>query len=101
MAVISAPVEVDVTNADDLGSCLVSAIISGAQALIVDMTTTRFCDCAGVRAIVACRMKGGVAGISVRLAVRDPAVKRVFAITGAARLVGIRDTVADALIGED
>lgn len=100
-AVISAPVEVDVTNADDLGSCLASAMASGARALIVDMTTTTFCDCAGVRAIVDCRMKGAAAGISVRLAVRDPAVKHVFAMTGAARLVGIRDTVADALMRED
>ena len=100
-AVISAPVEVDVTNADDLGSCLASAVASGARALIVDMTTTTFCDCAGVQTIVACRMKGAAAGISVRVAVRDPAVKHVFAMTGAARLIGIRDTVADALMRED
>jgi anti-anti-sigma factor len=99
-AVISAPVEVDVTNADDVRKCLLSAIGNGARALIVDMTATTFCDCAGVHAIAACRKQAAAPGVSLRLAVSAPTVKHVFTITGAALLIDMRATVADALIGD-
>ncbi len=100
-AVISAPVEVNVTNAEDLCRCLLAAIGNGARALIVDMTATTFCDCAGVYAVVACRKLTAAAAVPLRLAVCAPTVEHVFTITGAALLIDIRPTVADALMAED
>jgi anti-sigma B factor antagonist len=97
-AVISAPVEVDVTNADDIVKCLLSAISTGARALVVDMTATTFCDCAGVYAIVACWKQAVAEGVTLRLAATTPAVEQVLAITGASRLIDTRPTVAAALI---
>jgi anti-anti-sigma factor len=97
--VISAPVEVDVTNADDILKCLLSAISTGARVLVVDMTATTFCDCAGVYAIVACWKRATAEGVSVRLAATAPAVNQVLAITGASRLIHISPTVAAALMG--
>jgi anti-sigma B factor antagonist len=98
-AVISAPVEVDVTNAEDVCRCLLAAIGSGARMLVADMTATTFCDCAGVFAIVACWKRAAAEGVSLRLVVGAAAVKHVFAVTGASVLIDIRPTVADALIG--
>jgi anti-sigma B factor antagonist len=97
-AVVSVPVEVDVSNAEEIAKCLLTAIGNGARALVVDMTSTTFCDCAGVYAIVACRERAAAEGVSLRLAVSEPAVRHLFAITGAARLLDIRPTVAAALI---
>jgi anti-anti-sigma factor len=97
-AVISAPVEIDVTNADEILKCLLSAISNGARALVVDMTATTFCDCAGVHAIVACWVQAAAEGIPLRLAAAAPAVTLVLAITGASRVIDTRPTVAAALI---
>jgi anti-sigma B factor antagonist len=97
-AVISAPVEVDVTNADDVVNCLLSAIGNGARLLVVDMTATAFCDCAGVYAIVGCWKRAAADGVPLRLAAPAPAVTYVLAITGASRLIDTRPTVATALI---
>jgi anti-sigma B factor antagonist len=98
-AVVSAPVEIDLINADDLRECMLSAIGNGARAVVVDMTATTFCDCGGVHAIVDCLELAAAVGASLRVAVSAPAVRQVFAITGAARLIGICPTVAAALIG--
>ena len=97
-AVISVPVEVDVTNADEILKCLLSAISNGARALVVDMTATTFCDCAGVHAMVTCWKQAAAQGISLRLAVGAPAVVLVLGFTGAGRLIDICPTVAAALI---
>jgi anti-sigma B factor antagonist len=96
-AVISAPVEIDVSNAAELEKCLLSVLGQGARILVVDMATTTFCDCAGVHAIVACWKRAAAEGSSLRLAVRAPAVSYVFSITGASRLMDIFPTVAVAL----
>jgi len=98
-AVISVPVEIDVTNADEILKCLLSAISNGARTLIVDMTATTFCDCAGVHAIVTCWKQAAAESISLRLAVGAPAVILVLGFTGASRLIDTRPTVAAALIG--
>jgi anti-sigma B factor antagonist len=99
-AVISAPVEIDATNADGVGTCLLSAIGNGARVLVVDMTATTFCDCAGVYAIMACWQQARAAGVSLRVAATAPAVKHVFTITGAASLIAMRPTVSAALLGD-
>ncbi len=98
-AVISAPVEIDVGNAEELEKCLLSVLSHGARVLVVDMTTTTFCDCAGVYAIVSCWRRAAAERSSLRLAARGPAVSYVFSITGASRLIDIHPTVAAALIG--
>jgi anti-sigma B factor antagonist len=97
-AVISAPVEVDVSNAAEVERCLLSVLGHGARVLIVDMTATTFCDCAGVHAIVVCWKSAAAEGSSLRLAVRAPAVRYVFSITGTSRLIDIHPTAAAALI---
>jgi anti-sigma B factor antagonist len=97
-AVMSAPVEVDVGNAAELEKCLLSVLGQGARVIVVDMTTTTFCDCAGVHAIVTCWKRAAAEGSSLRLAVCAPAVSHVLSITRASGLIDIHPTVTAALI---
>jgi len=50
-AVVTAGVEVDLTIADGLREALLVVLNAGALGLVVDMTTTTFCDSAGIAAI--------------------------------------------------
>jgi hypothetical protein len=53
VAVVSAPVEIDIANAEQLRAVLLEAGRRGHGTVVVDMTRTRYCDSAGVSALVA------------------------------------------------
>ena len=46
--VVTAPEEIDITNASQLRAALLHAAARPGPALVVDMTRTRFCDSAGL-----------------------------------------------------
>jgi anti-anti-sigma factor len=98
-AVVSAPAQIDVGNVDDVLVCMLSVIREGPAALIVDMTATTFCDCAGVNGLVQAFKQARASGVEMRLAVSGPAVRRVLDITGAGRLIGTYPTVPESLVG--
>jgi anti-sigma B factor antagonist len=50
--VVILPPEIDARNAPLIGDQLFILLDQGVPSLIMDLTTTRFCDCAGLRAIV-------------------------------------------------
>ena len=50
-AVMSLPVEIDITNADRVREDLLSVLNQGAVLLIADLSRTTFCDSAGVGAV--------------------------------------------------
>jgi anti-anti-sigma regulatory factor len=47
------PADIDVTNASRVGEQLLSALVPGVSAVIVDLTGTAFCDCARSPQLVA------------------------------------------------
>jgi hypothetical protein len=49
--IVALPEQIDVTNAASVAEQLTSAV-SCHPAVLIDMTATRFCDCAGARAIM-------------------------------------------------
>jgi anti-anti-sigma factor len=51
-AIAALPTEIDIVNAAAVSDALLALLDQGASGLVVDMTGTRFCDVAGVRAIV-------------------------------------------------
>jgi anti-sigma B factor antagonist len=51
--VVTAPEEIDITNAPDLRSALLEAAACGHGTLVADLTRTRFCDCSGLHALLA------------------------------------------------
>jgi anti-sigma B factor antagonist len=84
--VVSAPEEIDITNADDLRTALLEASADGPGTFVVDLTRTQFCDTAGLHALVSARKRARAAGGEVLVVMTGAAVLRIFAITGLDRV---------------
>jgi anti-anti-sigma factor len=96
-AVVGLPAEVDLTIADAAREALLAALNKGAALLVVDLTTTTFCDSAGITAIVRASRRASASNASIRIAAAAPAVLRVFSLVGIDRLIEVYPTVDDAL----
>jgi anti-sigma B factor antagonist len=99
VAVVTLPVEIDLTNADRVREELLSVLNAGAVPLVVDLSATTFCDSAGVGALVRTFRRAAESDGEVRLVVGTLAVQRVLAITGIDRLLDIYPSVTAALVG--
>ena len=99
VAVVTLPVEIDVTNADAIREDLLAVLDHGAVLLVADLSTTTFCDSAGVSALVRTFRQAAASGSGMRLVVSTPAVQRVLGITGVDRLLDIFPSVAACLAG--
>lgn len=96
-AIVTLPAEIDICNADDLRDTLLAVLNRGISLLIVDMTQTTFCDCAGAGAVARAHLRAWDAGSQVRLAARVPIVRRMLTLTGVDRIVPVFDTLVAAL----
>lgn len=101
VALVALPVEIDITNADQVREELLSVINGGAATLIADLSTTTFCDSAGVGALVRTFRRASASGGEMRLVVGTLPVQRVLAITGIDRLLDTYPSVTAALAGPD
>ena len=82
LLLIRLPAEIDLGNAALVAEQLRSAAGQGITVLIADMTGTRFCDCAGVSALLAASREAARHGAELRIAAGTSAVLRVFELTG-------------------
>lgn len=98
-AVVALPAEIDITNADKVRGELLSVLNQGAAPLIADLSTTAFCDSAGVSALVRTFRRAAAADSEMRLVIGMPTVARILAITGVDRVLDIYPTVSAALAG--
>ena len=96
-AVVAVPIELDLTIADGLREALLGVLNAGALGLVVDMTTTTFCDSAGISAITRAVRRASANDATVRLAVASPAVLRVFDLVGLDRLIDVYPDASAAL----
>ena len=97
--VVTAPEEIDITNAGRLRAALLEAAARGHGTFVVDMSRTRFCDSAGLQALVAAHRRARAEDGEVLLVIPDVAVLRVFALTGMDRVIPNFASVAEALAG--
>jgi anti-sigma B factor antagonist len=97
VAVVTLPEEIDITIADTVREELLSVINQGAEVLIADLSRTRFCDSAGVSALVRAFRRATSSGTKMRLVVGGVAVERVLALTGVDRLIEVYPSVRAAL----
>jgi anti-sigma B factor antagonist len=95
--VVTAPEEVDITNAPDLRSALLAAAADGPGTLVADMTWTRFCDSSGLHALLAAHKRAQAEGGELLLVIPSAAVLRIFAITGIDRMIPTFTSLDDAL----
>jgi anti-sigma B factor antagonist len=98
-AVVSLPVEIDITNADQVREDLLSVLNQGAALLIPDLSKTTFCDSAGVGALARTFRRAEASQSEMRLVVTARAVQRVLSLTGIDRLLDIYPSVSAALAG--
>jgi len=95
--VVTAPEEIDITNADGLRGALLRAAAQGRRSYVVDMTRTRFCDSSALRTMIAAHKRAHAEDREVRLVITAAPVLRVFALTGMDRVIPNFSTLAEAL----
>jgi anti-sigma B factor antagonist len=94
---VTAPEEIDITNAGQLRAALLHAAARPGPALVVDMTRTQFCDCAGLHALIAAHKRAQAEGRQIRLAVTGAQPRRILDLTALDRLIPVYTTPDQAL----
>jgi anti-sigma B factor antagonist len=95
--VVTAPEEIDVTNAAWLRSVLLEAAAPGHATLVVDMSQTLFCDSAGLNVLVRAHQRAETTGGQVRLVISTTDVRRIFTVTGIDRVIPSFPSLQQAL----
>lgn len=96
VAVVTMPDEIDIANAEDVRDTLLAVLNQGITTLIIDMTQTTFCACAGAAAFARAQQRARASGGQVRLVARAPIVRRLLAITSVDHLMPVFDSVSAA-----
>ena len=97
--VVPLPREIDMTNAESVTAELVAAFAPGVQ-VVGDLTSTTFCDSAGIRALALAHQHATQAKVQLRLAVPpDGAVRRVLEIMDLVAVLAIYPSVELAVAG--
>ena len=97
MPVVTAPEEIDITNAAGLRAALLEAAAQGSRTLVVDMAQTQFCDSAGLNVLVRAHKRARADGGELLLVISGAAVLRIFAVTGIDHLIPTFLTLQQAL----
>ena len=95
--VVTAAEEVDLANAGLLHEALGEAAGRGHVLVVVDMSRTRFCDSAGLNALVAAARRARAEGGEVRLVVTGESVLRLVKLTGVDRVLAVYASLEEAL----
>lgn len=98
LAVLTLPAEIDVVNDREVDEELNSLLsVQHASPLVVDMTQTRFCDSAGIAALVRAWRRAAVLGTGLRVVVPAGPVLRILQVLGAAQILDIYPSLDNAL----
>jgi anti-sigma B factor antagonist len=95
--VVTAPEEIDITNAPELGSALLEAAAHGHGTLVVDMTRTQFCDSSGLHTLLAAHKRAQAKGGELLLAITAAPVLRVLSLTSIDRMIPTFTSLDQAL----
>ena len=88
VAVVSAPAEIDIVNAEQLRAVLREAGRRGHARVVVDMTGTRFCDSEGFSVLVGAHKWALGEGGGLRLVIpAGSPVLRIFRAIGLGRFI--------------
>lgn len=96
--VVVLPVEIDVTNSQQVHDQIIGALGPGVDVVIADMTSTSFCDSSGVHSLVFAHEAALARGTRLRLAVSpEGSVRRVLQLIGVGRILSIHASLAEAV----
>ena len=85
--VVTAPEEIDITNAAGLRAALLEAAARGSKTLVADLAQTQFCDSAGLNVLVRAHKRAQDNGSELLLVICAATVLRIFAVTGIDHLI--------------
>jgi anti-sigma B factor antagonist len=89
-AIIELPADLDAVNAPQLREQLLTLISDGGAATVIaDMTLTRFCDSAGMTALITAHRKATAQGAVVKVVAAAAQVLRIFELTGFDQVVDV------------
>ena len=99
VSVVTPPAEITIQNSRQLRDALATA--SGDHAVVViDMTANEFCDSSGISELVMAQKRARAAMGEVRLVMSDPAVRRIFKVTGVDGIFRIFGSLPNAVAAE-
>ena len=97
--VVTAPEEIDITNAPELRSALLEAAADGHRTLVADMTRTRFCDSSGLHTLLAAHKRAQAEGGELLVVIPvGGAVFRIFTLTRLDEVIPCFDSLDKALL---
>lgn len=98
--VVTTPTEIDMTTVGQLRAILSDWHNRGHATVVVDMTRTQFCDCAGLRELMLAHQRAVREGGGLRLVIpASGVVLRVFTVTGFDGLIPRFAALEQALAG--
>ena len=98
LCIVSAPAEIDISNADEFRAALMLASQRGST-VVVDMSHTVYCDCRAINVLAGASRVAAAEGVELRLAACRAPVMRILSITGADQLLVLCASLADAQSG--
>ena len=101
LAVVTLPAEIDIVNdreVDEEFNSLLTA--QRASVVVADLTLTRFCDSAGIAALVRARKRASALGAGLRVVVPGGTVLRILQVLGADRVLDVYPSL-DAALAEE
>lgn len=88
VAVVSAPAEIDISNAEQLRIMLLDAGSRRHATVVLDMTRTRFCDSSGFSVLIGAHKRALADGGGLRLVIpANSQVLRIFTMIGLGRFI--------------
>jgi anti-sigma B factor antagonist len=97
LPVVATPREIDISNAEGLGTAPLEASAHGRGRLVADMSGTQFYDSSGIHVLVRAHKRARAEGGELLLALPATTVLRVLAITGIDRVIPSFSRLEDAL----
>ena len=98
--VVTLPAEIDFMNAEKACDQICAAFQPGVTVVIADLTTTIFCDSAGVRHLLLAHERARAGEVELRFAVSATgSVQRVLELTGVDRVLAVYRTLDAAITG--
>jgi anti-sigma B factor antagonist len=85
--VVTAPEEIDITNAPELRAALLAAAAYRHRTFVADLTRTQFCDSSVLHTLLAAHKRAQAEGSELLLVMTSRPVLRVFALTGIDRMI--------------
>lgn len=98
--VVRAPEDIDITIVDQLHAVLLHVTSRGHATAVADMTGTRFCDSAGLHALLRAHKHAVAGGGELRVAIpADGPVRRLFELNCVVSFMPVFASVEEAVAG--